>query len=190
MGGSASLCSLVSSLSRDSAGEVLGLAVLACAGPTPVAPSALSQLPDLAHEPVALAGFSRSRAGFSAAEQGASTRHVRMTRLSSSLQLSEAPPDGRPRSTTVALAAGSPSSASDFGVPLGYLEHRPEQGMGGGPVLDVHCRLVGIIKEQSVHGQGGAYVRLGEPLVQHWVVEALSKASNTLGRPTALSLKL
>jgi hypothetical protein len=182
-------CSLVSSLSSDSAGNVLDLAVIACAGPISAAPSAFSQLLDAAHEPVAMAGFSVgkhldiNKHGRISGDDGTiSARHVRMTHLCSSIQLPEAPQDMR-KSSTVVLVSGSSSppadSSSSFGMALGYLEHKPEQGMSGGPVLDVRCRLVGIIKEQSLHGQGGTYVRMGEPRVQRWVVEALSKDSSS-----------
>lgn len=47
----------------------------------------------------------------------------------------------------------------------------------GGPVLDVHCGLLGILELQSAHGKGGAYVRLGEPSVQRWVAESLANAT-------------
>ena len=73
------------------------------------------------------------------------------------------------------LADSLPSSG--LGMVRGFLQDKPEGGMSGGPVLDVHCGLLGTLELQSAHGKGGAYVRLGEPSVQRWVAESLANAT-------------
>ena len=100
--------------------------------------------------------------------------HVRMTRLSSSLQLLSPAEGALPRAV-----AGNNRTPPFYGSSMeqGFLEDRSQVGMSGGPVLDVHCRVLGTIERQSPHGQGGAYVSLNEPRVQLWVAEVVANAS-------------
>ncbi len=184
-------CRLVSSLGRLHDEQVLDLAVVACSMALPVAPTALSLLPHAAsHEAVAMAGFLRGWHGDPSKEVwaeiwGTSARyalHSRITRLSSSLQLlvpANASEALLPGAGLVAAGSVRSPPPSGSGSVRGFLLDRPEQGMSGGPVLDVRCGLLGIIELQSQHGQGGAYVRLGGPRVQRWVAEAIANA--TLG---------
>jgi hypothetical protein len=172
-------CQLVSPLARLGTGQVLDLAVVACPKALPVAPPALSLLSSHAasHEAVAMAGFSlgmHSEETKQVQLPGASSTyalHVRMTRLSSSLQLLSPAEGALPRAV-----AGSNRTPPFYGFSMvqGFLEDRSQVGMSGGPVLDVHCRVLGTIERQSPHGQGGAYVSLNEPRVQLWVAEVVA----------------
>jgi len=56
----------------------------------------------------------------------------------------------------------------------GYLEGSPEVGMSGGAVVDLHCGLLGIIKDKSPLGVGGELVRLTQPVVDR-VLDAIAQ---------------
>ena len=194
-------CHLISGLAMLANGfstEPLDLSVVECELPVPVPPTSFPSAPTSTHEPVAFAGYSLGAhqnvsLQVFAKHSGTETiyaRHVRITRLASSLQLPSsraadefstfsvlAAGSSRPAAASEASSAGSSSAgwAADSGAPVtGYLEHNPESGMSGGPVLDHRCGLLGIIKLQSKFGLGGGFVRLGAAvIVRDWVVASL-----------------
>jgi hypothetical protein len=165
---------------------VLDLAVVACSEMLPVFPTTFSLVPHAAaHEAVTIAGFSLGlhvvpNTTVTVNESPPYARHARMTRLTSSLQLPEPFNASAKLLPRKGLVAGSVRSlpSSGPGVMEGYLEDKPEQGMSGGPVLDVRCGLLGILGRQSPYGKGGVYVRLGEPSVQRWLTETLENATS------------
>lgn len=189
-------CRLVSALHRVppfGVLDVLDLSVAACAAPLAgLASVTLSAQPSAANEFVAFAGFSQGlHVNMSAVvtttehETGKATayaRHMRISQLSSSLQL-PGPPElknvtaGRAAESAWASggagAAAAASAVPNLACSRGFFERRPEQGMSGGPVMDVRCGLLGIIELQL--GQGGAFVQLTEPSVQRWVVDAMQQ---------------
>ena len=195
-------CRLISGLSTFDNGfstEPLDLSVVECELPVPVPPTSFPVALTSTHEPVAFAGYSLgihqnvSLEVLLSSHAGTEARyacHVRLTRLASSLQLpsSRAADEffsfsdlaagsfSRPAAASEASSTSSSSAgwAVDSGAPVtGFLEHNPEPGMSGGPVLDQRCGLLGITKMQSKYGPGGGFVRLGATVVRAWVAVSL-----------------
>ena len=92
--------------------------------------------------------------------QGYFSPHIRFTRLALSIQ--------HPNNKSASSASPPDSWASTSLRPpssTGFVDHTPEQGMSGGAVVDMKCRLWGITERQSVNGMGGQFVRMTKKTV-------------------------
>jgi hypothetical protein len=178
-------CTLAALFDEGQGDAVLDLALLYCASPVPVPPTALSLRPYAAQAPVVMLGFtggSHVNDTVLSDELKPFARHVLHTRLASSLQLPPPPAGGAPRTAqasrgvTCSVAAAGGVPLAEAGAPAGFVERSPVLGMSGGGVTDYDCGLLGITESMSRFGQGGSFVRLDAPGVADRVKSAVAAA--------------